>query len=640
MLITLLFFIFVFLAVFLAMMRRLMLIFLFVSVVCKAQTIPYQDLTHNSKVFSKLKTFRLYLPKDYEQSGESYPVIYFLHGWGGRHFKDESAKLDYVRLGELVDQYRFIMVMWDGNIDESEPRPYNVGEHHDVKFRIQMKDYFPELIHHIDSTYRTFTDRNNRGIIGFSMGGFMSAYLAGKYPDMVSAITEMVGSPEFFVGYPENHSWYPIRYTFDNLRDVAVRFHNMDNCPLFYMNTEVRNAAEWDRLEHFAYWLGEGDHSVDEPGEIKIFETAVQHICDHFKNPVPRQKSWSHYDLYPDFELWGYSVKSNKNEPGFLYLRNVSPAGFGLYSQKWLPDGPSIKNCTVSVSTAPIYRNGSAYDITIYQQGKEAASFIQTAGKDGRLHFDLTGDGCEVSISRKSQAADFVASGYQLEHGGKYIRPDKKNNLAISLLNRGSELYAGKTVHLSVSCTDTAVSLDNAIQNIQLDRKSRIFQTQPVHILCRKAPPTDASPPWLKLLVEVRCDKDVFTDHITVPVFYDVPVFKHVRIDDGAGVRDGIYGKGNGDGQVNASEQVMLYENYQRLRLYTDDPYVISDYEKLHDHMIPAIWPDGFTFSSIVKIADNCPPDHTIEFLAHYESKTFMPIRRNVHWGKVKITVK
>jgi len=41
-----------------------------------------------------------------------------------------------------------------------------------------------------------------------------------------------------------------------------------------------------------------------------------------------------------------------------------------------------------------------------------------------------------------------------------------------------------------------------------------------------------------------------------------------------------------------------------------------------------------------VKIADNCPAGHEIEFLAHYETKTYMPIHRIVKWGKVKIKVK
>src|SRR5690606_18921919 len=93
---------------------------------------PYQDLSHNSKVFGKEKHYRLYLPTGYEQGDERYPVIYFFHGWGGRHYMDPSAKLEYEMIKELVDKYRVILVMWDGNYEEEQPRPYNMGYHENI----------------------------------------------------------------------------------------------------------------------------------------------------------------------------------------------------------------------------------------------------------------------------------------------------------------------------------------------------------------------------------------------------------------------------------------------------------------------------------------------------------------------------
>ncbi|MDH6306055.1 hypothetical protein M2459_002801 [Parabacteroides sp. PF5-5] len=622
-------------------MIRLVFILLFISTYCFAQTKPYQDLNHESNTFGKTKTFRLYLPENYHLSTVRYPVIYFFHGWGGRHFKDDSAKLEYEKLQDLVNKYQFILVMWDGNLDESEPRPYNIGNHEDVKFRIQMKDYFPELISHIDSTYRTLTERDYRGIIGFSMGGFMSSFIAGKYPDKVSAIVNMVGSPEFFVGYPDNHTLYPVRYTFDNLKDVSVRLHNMDNCPLYYMNLEVKKAAEWEGLTQFDYWLGNGDHKVDDPDETKVFESAVQFICKRFKTPIKPNRSWSHYDLYSDFDLWGYSVTSDKSEPGFLYLRNVSPSGFGFYTHKWLPDGPSI-GCKATVSTAPIYKKGGVYQIAFYKQNEEKPVLKQEkADKEGRLHIEFPEDGYEVSISDKAQTNDFVVLQYRLEHNSKFIQANKENKIDITLLKRGFSKYSDKKIYVTASCADSAISLSNTTQEIFPLKGEKISKVQAIGILCHKSPPQDASPPWVKLDIEILCDNEVFYDAITVPVFYDVPYFSHIRIDDGVSVRDKAIGSGNGNGLAEPSECLMLYENYQRLRLYTDDPYVENNSEILYDEMISSgIWPDGYTLSSVIKIADNCPSGHTIEFLAHYETKTFMPIHRKVVWGKVRIVVK
>jgi len=167
-----------------------------------AQEMPYDDLTHFSNVFGHNKFYRIYLPEGYSSGDRRYPVIYFFHGWGGRHFKDDNALLEYDMIGDLVDKYQVILVMWDGNIEENEPRPYNIGNHKDIRYQVQMKDYFPELVNFIDTAYRTINQRNQRGIIGFSMGGIMSFFLAGKYPDKVCAAVNLAGTPEFFIGYP------------------------------------------------------------------------------------------------------------------------------------------------------------------------------------------------------------------------------------------------------------------------------------------------------------------------------------------------------------------------------------------------------------------------------------------------------
>jgi hypothetical protein len=200
-------------------------------------------------------------------------------------------------------------------------------------------------------------------------------------------------------------------------------------------------------------------------------------------------------------------------------------------------------------------------------------------------------------------------------------------------------MYAGKKILLTVKCADPSVLLYNAIQEITLDKNSKICLSQPIGIACTKTPPHDASPPWIKLNVQIRCGNDDFTDAITVPVYYDVPYFNDIAIDDGKIVKNQAFGTGNGNGQAEASERIMLYENGQRLRLYTEDPYIEIVSEQLFSQTLQGVWADdGFKLSSIVKISDHCPPGHIIEFLANYE-EVFKPIRREVHWGKVKITI-
>lgn len=617
----------------------------------KAQ--PYQDISHNSQVFGKEKTYRLYLPDNYKQSGKKYPVIYFFHGWGGRYFKDDSAKLEYDKLGELVNKYQVILVMWDGNMDLSEPRPYNIGNHEDVKFNIQMKDYFPELVTCIDAAYRTLTDRNHRGIIGFSMGGIMSYYIAGKYPDMVSAAVNMVGSPEFFIGLPSNHTLYQVRYTFDNLRDVGLLFHNREECQMTGLNDEVNKGAIWSGLKNYEYHKLKGGHKVDNPGETKVFESAMRFISDRFEKPVPLNPTWSHYDLCPDFTLWGYSVKSNKNEPGFLFLRNVDAHGFGFYSKKWLPDGPAIKEISATISTAPVYEPNVVYEIRVYNlKEKHLTSRETTADQNGRLHIPLNGEGAEVGIAKKGQQPGFTAIGYQLSQNRKFLRTNKHDEISINIFKRAGAIQTKGKLNVTLSCADSSITISTPKQEINPEKTKNVFQTKPYKIFSNKIPPGDGSPEIYRIKVDINYDTLHYSKCILLPIFYDVPFFTNIKVDDGHAkggtvnvkevtktVADTIYGNGNGDRIVSAGEQIMLYQNGHRLRLFTDDPYVITEEEKLVDEVLPAVWPDGYTLSSVVKIADNCPSGHEIEFMAHYETKTHNPIHRIVKWGKVKIKV-
>jgi S-formylglutathione hydrolase FrmB len=51
----------------------------------------------------------------------------------------------------------------------------------------RFEDHFiREIIPHVDANYRTIASRDGRGVDGFSLGGFMSAKLGAKFPQMFS----------------------------------------------------------------------------------------------------------------------------------------------------------------------------------------------------------------------------------------------------------------------------------------------------------------------------------------------------------------------------------------------------------------------------------------------------------------------
>ncbi|MGE5393778.1 MAG: hypothetical protein ACM3P1_03485, partial [Candidatus Saccharibacteria bacterium] len=457
-----------------------------------------------------------------------------------------------------------------------------------------------------------------------------------------------------FIGLPGNHTLYQVRYMFDNLRDVGLLFHNRDSCQMSGLNNEVNNGAIWSEIKNYEYHKMKGGHKVDDPGETKVFESAVKFVCDQFNHPVPLQKTWSHYDLCPDFSVWGYSVKSNKDKPGYLYLKNVDANGFGFYTTQWLPGGPAVKNCSANITTAPVYKPNASYYISSYNTGNNQLSMMkQSADKEGRLHFELE-QGTEIGISPNGSPAGFSVIGYQLNENRKMIRADKTDGLVLNILNRNGDLAPNSKTKVTLACADPSVSIPSPTQILKSKKGQYLIHTNAFKIATSKKATSDGSPEYLRVKVYMEYGKESNENTIVIPVFYDVPAFNDVLVDDGRLMKSQYWDEengdfkevsyrrnnlGNGDGIAAPGEKFMLLKDNHRLRLYTDDPYVVANEEQIDDEVIPSVWPDGYTVSSIVKIAPDCPAGHVIEFIGHYETKTWFPIYRQVKWGKINITV-
>lgn len=144
----------------------------------------------------------LYLPPGYENSNESYPVVYMHDGqnlfdtetsFSGEWGVDET-------LNKLFDEknLKLIVVGIDNGgekrLDEYSPwihKKYGGGEGEAyVEFIVNtLKPY-------IDANYRTLSGKQNTGIMGSSMGGLISHYGGLKYPEVFGKVG--VYSPAFW----------------------------------------------------------------------------------------------------------------------------------------------------------------------------------------------------------------------------------------------------------------------------------------------------------------------------------------------------------------------------------------------------------------------------------------------------------
>ncbi len=586
------------------------------------------DKSHFSKVFNREKPYRIFLPSDYATSMRHYPVIYFFHGNTGSH------ELDIPGVAQLVNDNNVILVAWNGRSADDDLRPYNIGNHSNIKYQVQFKDYFPELVNHIDSTYRTLKDRSNRAVIGHSMGGIMAFFIAGKYPQMIGSAFSSKGSPEFFIGYPDNHSLYHVRYMFKNLYGVRVKFATSTECELYYLNNEVIQGAMREKGLDFSYNVYEGNHDITP----EQFKDAFDFIVASFKSPVPDPVRWHHADLYPGFDIWGYEIRSDLDKRGFIDMRGVTKGGLGIAVKAWEPDGVIIPGVTISVRTPARYTPKTSYTLLDYNITKDQKNIsIVTSDANGKISFPVNHENHQIGIYRKGDPPEITYVSHRVNDKGIFLDHKKECRLGIRLLNRGGSAANGIRVNLSTSNEDVVIA-NPEVDFEKLPSGELIWLPVDFKVIASNRPATDGSPFRIRFNLTITDNKKhIWNDEFDAPVYYDLPEFTEIGIDDGDSE---IFGSGNGNNIAEPGETVMIYEistGSRRLRLYHDDQYI--DSERLYDEIQPDKWGDGYSLSSLIHISKDCPPGHQIRFLASYEVKDWKKIRRDVTWGTFTITI-
>ncbi|MFP4435674.1 MAG: alpha/beta hydrolase [Chloroflexaceae bacterium] len=156
----------------------------------------------------------VYLPPDYDDGAERYPVIYMHDGQNlfdqMTSFSDEWCVDETME--ELAQQdIKAIIVgipnMSDRRIEEYSPfesEKYGVGRGEDY-----LTFICNTLKPQIDRGFRTLADREHTGIMGSSMGGLISLYAFFRYPEIFG-----------FVGAMSSAFWFADRAIFDMVADA------------------------------------------------------------------------------------------------------------------------------------------------------------------------------------------------------------------------------------------------------------------------------------------------------------------------------------------------------------------------------------------------------------------------------------
>jgi S-formylglutathione hydrolase FrmB len=515
------------------------------------------DLKHYSQVFAEERNFRVFLPPDYDNTSERYPVIYFFHGWSERHNKPPRGRQGYDaaddyggdNVAQFVGRNKVIVVKWDGynprTPGEDYPRPYNISP---VETYRQFPLYFPELVAHIDSKFRTIADREHRATAGLSMGGFMSFWISGKYPHLVGSASNFMGSSEFYAGpngFPSEYRHTEMHRNYEGLRTRIVT-GSKDFIRWYHrrMNAVWNNVRTSHEHEEFDF-----DHGT--PGMAKTLSFHMK----AFNDPLPRPALWHHSDVYPVFDVWGYSVQTDRQTPGFATIENVNRSGFRTSVREWLPGGKLLPAVAVRITTDALYKPGQRYRVTdVNVSTREVKQVLTRSDFAGRLHVVTDGALHEIGISEAAEPVVAVAGWRVL--GSPWVRNGEAVRLQLELVNKGSA--TARRVSGMVSSRDRGARISRMTFTLPALEAGDTAETTDLVIELDKTPRE-----MLALVVRVNGN-----DYpLELPVFPGAELVGDAVVLDGSEAavwRRAIHqeklapGAGNGDGKVQAGEQVVL----------------------------------------------------------------------------------
>ncbi|MBC6992369.1 esterase [Hymenobacter sp. BT491] len=156
---------------------------------------------YSSPTLGMNRRMMVYTPPTYQENKtKRYPVLYLLHGAGG----DEYSWIARGPVGAVLDNLiaagkakEMIVVVTNGypeqfaspNAGPVNPNPQaGVNNMGDGRFE---KSLVNDVMPFIEKRYRVYADKNNRAIVGFSMGGLQTQHITNSNPNLAAYIGVM-----------------------------------------------------------------------------------------------------------------------------------------------------------------------------------------------------------------------------------------------------------------------------------------------------------------------------------------------------------------------------------------------------------------------------------------------------------------
>jgi len=147
--------------------------------------------------------------------GETYKSVYILHGFSGNPTR--TYKKDIPNLSQLAEKYQTIYIIPDGNFSSWYiDSPIDKNSQYETFLS-------KELIQFIDANYPTKKDREQRGILGWSMGGYGALTVGISNQDIYSLVGSVSGAIDFN-RFGESYQQYRVDKVLGELKNLPKRY--------------------------------------------------------------------------------------------------------------------------------------------------------------------------------------------------------------------------------------------------------------------------------------------------------------------------------------------------------------------------------------------------------------------------------
>lgn len=253
---------------------------LLISCFLKLQAAAVDTVAVYSEAMHKEIKTVVITPNSYKAEKAALPVIYLLHGHGGKYASWINASPS---IKKLADDYQLIIVCPDGNISswylDSPVNPKWKYETFVVK----------EVVGYIDQHYKTIASAKGRAITGLSMGGHGALYLAFRHQDVFGAAGSMSGAMDI---RPFSKSWQII----EKLGTIEEKPENWEQNTVINMiglleNTKLKILIDCGTADFF--------YKVNEDMHHKLLDSKIAH--DYIIRPGAH--NWIYWKNAIDYQV-------------------------------------------------------------------------------------------------------------------------------------------------------------------------------------------------------------------------------------------------------------------------------------------------------------------------------------------------